>query len=481
MPKLLVANRGEIAIRIFRTARKKGWKCVAVYSEADRHSLHLAHADEAYCIGPAPAKDSYLNIPAILEAAKKSGAGFIHPGYGFLSEKSEFVRAVEAAGLIFVGPGAEAMDKLGSKIAAKLMAEQLGVPLVPGYHRPIRDNQEGIAMAMHIGVPLMIKAAAGGGGKGMRVVKDLSQIVEAITRARAESKASFADDSIFIEKYIENPRHIEVQIMADHLGHCIAFPERECSLQRRHQKLMEESPCLFISNTTREAIRNDAVRLAQACGYTNTGTVEFIVDEKENYYFLEMNTRLQVEHTVTEMLTGLDLVDLQLDIALGRPLPFTQEDIHSNRHAIQWRVYAEDPTQGFMPSTGQITTYQPPVLPQIRIDSGYGQGSVVEVFYDPMIAKLIAWDKDRFSCIERLKEALNQFSIEGIETSIPFGIRVLEHPSVLAGELSTSFLDQHLDEILYPPDLEDKYLAAAAAVYHFYQTRSNQLKLPNNG
>ena len=294
MPKLLVANRGEIAIRIFRTARKKGWKCVAVYSEADRHSLHLAHADEAYCIGPAPAKDSYLNIPAILEAAKKSGAGFIHPGYGFLSEKSEFVRTVEAAGLIFVGPGAEAMEKLGSKIAAKQMAEQLGVPLVPGYHRPIRDNQEGIAMAMHIGVPLMIKAAAGGGGKGMRVVKDLSQIVEAITRARAESKASFADDSIFIEKYIENPRDIEVQIMADHLGHCIAFPERECSLQRRHQKLMEESPCLFISNTTREAIRNDAVRLAQACGYTNTGTVEFIVDEKENYYFLEMNTRLQV-------------------------------------------------------------------------------------------------------------------------------------------------------------------------------------------
>lgn len=481
MPKLLVANRGEIAIRIFRTARKKGWKCVAVYSEADRQSLHLAHADEAYCIGPAPAKDSYLNIPAILEVAKKSGAGFIHPGYGFLSEKSEFVRAVEAAGLVFVGPGAEAMEKLGSKIAAKQMAEQLNVPMVPGYHRPIRDDQEGIAMAMQVGVPLMIKAAAGGGGKGMRVVKDLAQIVEAITRARAESKASFADDSIFIEKYIENPRHIEVQIMADHQGHCIAFPERECSLQRRHQKLMEESPCLFISNRTREAIRKDAIRLAQACGYSNTGTVEFIVDKEEKYYFLEMNTRLQVEHTVTEMLTGLDLVDLQLEIALGRPLPFNQEDIRSNGHAMQWRIYAEDPTQGFMPSTGQITAYRPPVLPHIRIDSGYGKGSVVEVFYDPMIAKLIAWDQDRFSCMERLKEALEQFIIEGIETSIPFGIHVLEHPAVIAGELSTAFLDQHLDSILHPPGLEDKYLAAAAAVYHFYQTKSNKIKLPNIG
>ncbi|HNR08162.1 MAG TPA: biotin carboxylase N-terminal domain-containing protein [Saprospiraceae bacterium] len=480
MPKLLVANRGEIAIRIFRTARKKGWKCVAVYSEADRHSLHLAHADEAYCIGPAPAKDSYLNIPSILEAAKKSGAGFIHPGYGFLSEKSEFVSAVESAGLVFIGPGVEAMQKLGSKIAAKQIAEQLGIPLVPGYHRPIRDDGEGIAMARHIGVPLMIKAAAGGGGKGMRVVKDLSQIVEAISRARAESKASFADDSIFLEKYIENPRHVEVQIMADLSGRCIAFPERECSLQRRHQKLMEESPCVFISSTTREALRRDAVRLAQACGYTNTGTVEFIVDAEENYYFLEMNTRLQVEHTVTEMLTGLDLVDLQLDIALGRSLPFTQEEIRSVGHAMQWRIYAEDPAQGFMPSTGQITKYLAPTLPQIRIDSGYGQGSEVEVYYDPMIAKLIASDQDRFSCMERLKEALQQFIIEGIETSIPFGIRVLEHPAVLAGDLSTGFLDQHLNEILYPPDLEDKYLAAAAAAYHYYRTQSGQLKLPNH-
>lgn len=478
MPKVLVANRGEIAIRIFKTARKKGWACVAVYSDADRDSLHLEYADEAYYIGPSPATESYLNIPAILKAATESEAGFIHPGYGFLSEKAEFSQAVIDAGLKFIGPSPASMQKLGGKISAKQIAQELGIPLVPGHHLAIKDQEQALQIARETGIPLIIKAAAGGGGKGMRVVRQFDEIEEAIGLARAEALASFGDDSLFIEKYIENPRHIEVQIMADQHGHCVYFPERECSIQRRYQKLMEESPCNFIPEQVKRSMYADALNLAKATGYTNTGTVEFIVDRDGRYYFLEMNTRLQVEHTVTEMLTGLDLVDLQLEVALGHELPITQEAITATGHAMQWRIYAEDPKHNFSPSTGTITHYDIPELPGIRIDSGYALGKTVSIYYDPMIAKLISRADNRLACIENLKQALMRFDLWGIESSIPFGINLLEHPDLIEGNLSTGFLDQHLQEILNPADSMDKHLAIAAAAYYLYKQKSSILKLP---
>ncbi|MDZ4708734.1 MAG: biotin carboxylase N-terminal domain-containing protein [Saprospiraceae bacterium] len=478
MPKVLVANRGEIAIRIFKTARKKGWACVAVYSDADRDSLHLEYADEAYFIGPSPATESYLNIPAILKAAKESNAGYIHPGYGFLSEKAEFAQAVADAGIQFIGPTPASMQKLGSKISAKQIAKALGIPLVPGHHLAIKDQEQALHIARDTGIPLIIKAAAGGGGKGMRVVHHFDEIEEAIGLARAEALASFGDDRLFIEKYIENPRHIEVQIMADQHGNCVYFPERECSIQRRYQKLMEESPCNFITDQVKHSLYADALNLAKASGYTNTGTVEFIIDSHGNYYFLEMNTRLQVEHTVTEMLTGLDLVDLQLEVALGHELPLKQEEIIAAGHAMQWRIYAENPQQNFAPSTGTITHYQVPELPDIRIDSGYISGKTVSIYYDPMIAKLISRAHHRADCIENLKQALVQFELRGIETSIPFGIKLLQHPDLLEGNLSTGFLDQHLDEILNPADAMEIHLAIAAAAYYHYQNKSSILQRP---
>ena len=480
MPKVLVANRGEIAIRIFKTARKKGWACVAVYSDADRDSLHLEYADEAYYIGSSPATESYLNIPAILKAAKDSNAGYIHPGYGFLSEKAEFAQAVADAGIQFIGPTPAAMLKLGSKISAKQLAKELGIPLVPGNHLAIKDHKQALQIARDTGIPLIIKAAAGGGGKGMRVVRNFDEIEEAIGLARAEALASFGDDSLFIEKFIENPRHIEVQIMADQHGHCVYFPERECSIQRRYQKLMEESPCNFIPEKVKQSMYSDALNLAKASGYTNTGTVEFIIDNDGNYYFLEMNTRLQVEHTVTEMLTGLDLVDMQLDVALGHELPLKQEEINATGHAMQWRIYAENPMQNFAPSTGTITHYHAPELRDIRIDSGYTVGKAVSIYYDPMIAKLLSRAAHRTDCIEKLKQALIQFDIRGIETSIPFGIKLLQHPDLLKGNLSTGFLDQHLGEILNPADSLEKHLAMAAAAYFHYQYKSSILQLPKS-
>lgn len=478
MPKVLVANRGEIAIRIFKTARKKGWGCVAVYSDADRESLHVEYADEAYYIGPSPASESYLNIPAILQAAKSSNAQFIHPGYGFLSEKAEFAQAVTDAGIQFIGPTAAAMQKLGSKISAKQIAKALGIPLVPGHHQAIKNQAEALMIARETGIPLIIKAAAGGGGKGMRVVHDLNQIEEAIGLARAEALASFADDSLFIEQYIDQPRHIEVQIMADHHGHCIHFPERECSIQRRYQKLMEESPCNFIPDQIKQSMYADAMNLAKASGYTNTGTVEFIIDRQGNYYFLEMNTRLQVEHTVTEMLTGIDLVDMQLEVAMGNPLPMTQEEVVADGHAMQWRIYAEDPQNQFAPSTGTITHYDLPDLSDIRIDSGYNAGKTVSIYYDPMIAKLLSRAKNRTECIDLLIRALTQFDLRGIESSISFGINLLHHRDLKEGRLSTGFLDRHLQEILNTGNTLEKHLVLAAAAYYIYRQKSAILQLP---
>jgi acetyl-CoA carboxylase biotin carboxylase subunit len=480
MPKLLVANRGEIAIRIFKTARKRGWTCVAIYSEADNESLHLEYADEIYCIGPAPASQSYLHIQKIIEVAREANVDFIHPGYGFLSENAKFVQAVSDAGIHFIGPGVHAMNLLGNKISAKKLAHALGVPLVPGNQYAISDTNQAIEIANEIGFPIMIKAAAGGGGKGMRMIQDVSTLKEGIELAKAEAKASFGNDEIFIERLIPSPRHIEIQIIADSHGNVLGLPERECSLQRRHQKIMEESPANHLSPKLRSNMIGDAIKLARESGYVSTGTIEFIIDADEQYYFLEMNTRLQVEHTVTEMITGLDLVDLQFDIAEGKALVLTQADLVANGHAIQWRIYAEDPNNNFMPSTGKITEFTVPDQEHIRIDAGYKAGKVVSVYYDPMIAKLIAWSTERSSCIQLLRTALSEFEISGIITSIPFGISILDHPSILNGDYHVNFLDQQLQDILHGNKQLLHAKAAAALALYLNNLESQQVVIPLN-
>ncbi len=475
----MVANRGEIAIRIFKTAKRKGWSTVAVYSDADKDSLHLAFADEAYCIGPGPSRESYLNINSILTIARSCGVDCIHPGYGFLSENPDFVSAVKAAGILFVGPNIEAMNLLGNKISAKKMASSLGIPLVPGNHHAISDMDEAIRLANDIGFPIMIKAAAGGGGKGMRVVHAIEDLKESIQLAQTEAKSSFGNDEIFMEQFILSPRHIEVQVIGDQQGHLVYLPERECSLQRRHQKIMEESPANNFSTTLRRKMGEDAVRLAKASGYFSTGTVEFIVDQQDNYFFLEMNTRLQVEHTVTEMITNLDLVDMQLDIVYGLPLQLQQDDITYTGHAIQWRVYAEDPNQNFAPSTGQITNYQEPNLDHIRIDSGYNAQKRVPIYYDPMIAKLIAWGPNRQDSLAKLRLALRKYDIDGIYTTIAFGIKILDQPAIQNGEYAVDFLHLHLEKILQDSSSLKYAQAAASLALYLHRKSLNSLKPPN--
>lgn len=474
----MVANRGEIAIRIFKTAKAKGWATVAVYSEADKDSLHVQYADESFCIGPAPAIKSYLNIESIIHAAIALKVDCIHPGYGFLSENASFAQAVRDAHIHFAGPDAESMKLLGNKISAKKMAAAIGMPLVPGHHQAIADLDEALKLASEIGYPVMIKAAAGGGGKGMRIIAEAAQLREGILLAQAEAKASFGYDDIFIERFIPSPRHIEIQVIGDSHGHLIYLPERECSLQRRHQKIMEESPANDLSDEIRLKMSEDAVRLAISCGYFSTGTVEFIVDRSGSYYFLEMNTRLQVEHTVTEMITGLDLVDLQLDIAMGNSLKINQKDVLTKGHAIQWRICAEDPSQKFAPSSGKITRYHVPRIDQIRLDSGYAQNKIVSIFYDPMIAKLIAWDTDRIRCLNRLISALQEFDIEGITTTIAFGIQVLNHSSIQKGHYGVDFIDKNLESILEDSSSIAQAKAAAALALYLYQKSLGTL--PNN-
>lgn len=479
MPKLLVANRGEIAIRIFKTARKKGWTCVAIYSEADAQSMHLEFADETYCIGPAPSIQSYLNKDAIIALALKIKADFIHPGYGFLSENAEFAEAVRKAGIRFVGPDAQAMNHLGNKISAKITAHGLGIPLVPGNHTSISDTGEASLIAKRIGFPVIIKAAAGGGGKGMRVIHSIEQLNEGIELAKSEALASFGNDDIFIERFIQSPRHIEIQIIGDTYGTVLYLPPRECSLQRRHQKIMEESPANEVSQELIESMSIDAVKLAKACNYYSTGTVEFIV-EGDHYYFLEMNTRLQVEHTVTEMITGLDLVDLQLEVAMDGPLPLRQEEVVIHGHAMQWRINAEDPYNNFAPSSGHIITFRPPSMEHIRLDSGYKTDKEIPVFYDSLIAKLIAWAPDRRSCISSLRAALNSFMIEGVKTSIPFGIQVLDQPAIQSGHYAVDFLDKNLQIILDNSTNKLHAKAAAILALHLYIESKSRLITPKS-
>jgi len=505
--KILVANRGEIARRILRTCRDMGLGTVAVCSEADLYAAHVREADEAICLGPAPSSESYLRIDRILEAARATGAQAIHPGYGFLSEKEDFARAVEAAGLVFVGPTPEAIAKMGSKIAAKRLMAAHGVPVVPGYDGSQgQDDAAFIAAAEHIGLPLLIKASAGGGGKGMRIVRRLEDLPAALATARREAQSSFGDPALLIERYIDSPRHIEVQILGDGNGHVIHLFERECSIQRRHQKVLEEAPSPGVDPIMRERLGAAAVAAGKAIGYRSAGTVEFVVDGRyclgpdgalpaehrdahevgdligdvafAGIHFLEINTRIQVEHPVTELVTGLDLVRLQIEIAMGRPLTLQQDDLRMSGHAIEARLYAEDPDQDFLPQTGRLVAFELPDTPGLRVDTGVGAGDEVSIHYDPMLAKVIAWGHDRAEANRRLERALAGARVHGVTTNLAFLRSVLAHPAWRAGALSTHFIDEHKGALVGrapDPAALDRALRIATVAHALTLDRSRAL------
>ncbi|MGM4927856.1 acetyl/propionyl/methylcrotonyl-CoA carboxylase subunit alpha [Tardiphaga sp. 619_E2_N8_5] len=460
---LLIANRGEIACRVIRTARAMGLRTVAVYSEADANALHVVEADEAVLIGPARARDSYLNIERILEAAKKTGAEAIHPGYGFLSESAEFAQACADAGLIFVGPTAEMITAMGSKSGSKALMEKAGVPLVPGFHGEAQDDATLAKAADKIGFPVLVKASAGGGGRGMRVVRSAAELAPAIVSAKREAKAAFSDDRMLIEKYVDNPRHIEVQIVGDSHGNLVSLFERECTLQRRHQKVIEEAPSPTLNGAQREAVCAAARKAAGAVNYVGAGTIEFVSDGKD-VFFIEMNTRLQVEHPVTELITGVDLVEWQLRVAFGEKLPLTQSEIKLNGHAIEARVYAENPHKNFMPSVGRIRTWRTPAETNgLRIDAGYREGDAVSPNYDAMLAKVIAWAPTRDAAINRLNRGLEETDIRGIVTNTPFLSALVTHPDVRANTIDTGFIEREL-KVLTPDSAAPGDLELCAAV-----------------
>jgi acetyl-CoA carboxylase, biotin carboxylase subunit len=469
--KVLVANRGEIALRVMRSVREMGIGTVAVFSEADRQSPHVRFADEAVCIGPPASSESYLRIEKIIAAAKQTGANAIHPGYGFLSENEDFARACREAGIIFIGPTPEAIEVMGSKLAAKEAVAKFNVPLVPGTSTPITDIKEAKAIADKIGYPVLIKASAGGGGKGMRVVEQAAEFESQLERATSEAMSSFGDGSVFIEKYITNPKHIEFQIFGDHHGHVIHFFERECSIQRRHQKVIEEAPSSALTPEIRHAMGEAAINVAKSCGYTNAGTVEFILDENKNFYFLEMNTRLQVEHPVSEMISGVDLVKLQVHVAQGEELPFKQEDLSIRGHAIEARVYAEDPANNFLPDIGKLQTYKIPKGHGVRVDDGFEQGMSIPFYYDPMIAKLVCHAETREMAIEKTLRALHDYEITGVETTIGFCRFAVNHEAFRSGNFDTNFVNRYFKpDLLQSNKSEEESMAAALAVMLFNET-----------
>jgi acetyl-CoA carboxylase biotin carboxylase subunit len=461
--KILIANRGEIAVRVIRACRELGIASVAVFSDVDRAALFVRKADEAYHIGPAAAAESYLNIPKIIDVARRSGAEAIHPGYGFLSENPNFAQACADAGIKFIGPTAASMEMMGSKTRARQHMDSAGVPFVPGTSRGVDSLEEAEQVAARIGYPVMLKAAAGGGGKGMRLVESSKDLRSALDSARSEAQRAFGDSEVYIEKYIVNPRHIEMQVLADEHGNCVWLGERECSIQRRHQKVLEESPSPLVDADMRRRMGEIAVRVAKAANYTNAGTVEFLSDQQKNFYFLEMNTRLQVEHPVTELITGLDLVHLQIRIAAGEKLPFTQEQVQIRGHAMECRIYAEDPDNNYFPSPGKITLLLAPSGPGIRRDSGMYEGWSVPIDYDPLLAKLIGYGSDRRQTIGRLRRALNEYFVGGIKTNISLFRRILEDPDFQAGKLDTGFLDRLLVKPPKQGDRRDSDVAAIAA------------------
>lgn len=443
MKKILVANRGEIAIRIMRSAREMGIETVAVFSEADRNALHVRYADEAVFIGPAPSSQSYLSSSKIIAAAKKIGADAIHPGYGFLSENADFSDSVVKAGLIFIGPTGDSMRKVGSKLAAKATAELHNVPLVPGTAKAIEDVEDAKRIAAGIGFPILIKASAGGGGKGMRIVNNVNEFAEQMKLAVSEAKSSFGDGAVFIEKYVASPRHIEIQVLGDKHGNVVHLFERECSIQRRHQKVVEEAPSSVLTAKLRKEMGECAVKIAKACDYEGAGTVEFLLDEKHNFYFLEMNTRLQVEHPVTEFITGLDLVKEQIKVARGEKLLFSQEELKIQGHAIEIRVYAEDPENDFLPDIGTLNTYRIPQGPGVRVDDSYEEGMEIPIYYDPMIAKLITYGSNRKEAIDRMIRAIDDYKISGLATTLNFCRFVMQHKAFVEGNFDTHFVKNH--------------------------------------
>ena len=479
MKKILVANRGEIALRIMRTARKMGIQTVAVYSEADRHAPHVKFADEAVLLGPPPSNQSYLLGDKIIALAKTLGVDGIHPGYGFLSENAAFSRAVSTAGMTFIGPSPQSIEVMGSKLGAKEAVKSYGIPMVPGTEGAISDIAEAKLIAATIGYPILIKASAGGGGKGMRVVESEADFDEQMNRAVSEAISSFGDGAVFIEKYVASPRHIEIQILADNHGNTVYLFERECSIQRRHQKLIEEAPSSCLTPEIRRRMGEDAVKVAQACQYSGAGTVEFLVDTHLNYYFLEMNTRLQVEHPVSEWITGLDLVEQQILVARGEHLAFSQANLSINGHAIELRVCAEDPMEGFLPSVGQLLRYRPPInMVNVRVDNGIEEGMDVPIYYDPMLAKLIAWGATRDEAMQRLIEAIDEFEVEGVATTLAFGKFVLQHEAFRSGNFDTNFIKHYFTpEKLQRTDEAD--IAATLAV-RLFREKKHQLVVPTS-
>jgi acetyl-CoA carboxylase biotin carboxylase subunit len=461
--KVLIANRGEIAVRIIRACREMGIKTVAVFSEIDRKALHVRFADEAYPIGPAPSTQSYLDMEKLIEVAKESGAEAIHPGYGFLAENPTFVRFVESEGLVFIGPPSYAVELLGDKIAARKTMKNAGVPIVPGTEVEIASEDQATSIAEKIGFPILIKAVGGGGGKGMRIVRQKSELKEALRGASSEASSAFADPRIYIEKYLERPRHVEIQILADKYGSVIHLGERECSIQRRHQKVVEESPSPIVDEKMRKAMGEQAVKAAKAAGYVNAGTMEFLVDQDRKFYFLESNTRLQVEHPVTEMVTGIDIAKEQIKIASGMKLSYKQEDIKWKGSAIECRIYAEDPENNFLPSMGTVHSYVEPSGPGVRVDSGLYEGIEISLYYDPLIAKLLVWGNDRIEAIERMKRALSEYRISGVATTIPFHLKVMNNEKFKEGKIHTHFIEEEMekDQLIMSRESDDIFKAVA--------------------
>ncbi len=450
--KILIANRGEIAVRIARACKELKIKSAAIYSEADKNSLHIRYADEAYFIGPSPASESYLNYPKIIELAQKIGADAIHPGYGFLAENSEFISAAEKSGITFIGPSSKSVELMGEKTAARALMKKNNVPVVPGIEKPLTDIEEAKSAAKIIGYPVILKASAGGGGKGMRKVFNENELQQAFERAKNEALKAFGNSDVYLEKLIDDPKHIEVQIIGDKHGNYAHLFERECSVQRRHQKVIEEAPSAFVDEITRRKITDAAINAAKACNYYNAGTVEFLMDKNKNFYFLEMNTRLQVEHPVTELITGIDLVKEQINIAAGNKLSFDQSHLQINGHAIECRIYAEDVDNNFAPSIGKILHHKPPLGPGIRLDPGIDAASEVTIYYDPMLSKLAAWGKNREEAIERMRRALGEYQISGVITNIPAFNWVFNQPSFIDGTFTINFIEKE-----FMPLIPDKW------------------------
>ncbi|MFY7757795.1 MAG: acetyl-CoA carboxylase biotin carboxylase subunit [Flavobacterium stagni] len=479
MTKILVANRGEIAIRVMKTAKKMGIKTVAVFSEADRNALHVKFADEAVCIGPAPSAQSYLKGDTILEVAKSLGVDAIHPGYGFLSENASFSALCEENGIIFIGPKPKAIEMMGSKLAAKEAVMHYNIPMVPGVDHAIVDVEEAKKTAKEVGFPILIKASAGGGGKGMRVVEREEDFEAQMERAISEATSAFGDGSVFIEKYVSKPRHIEIQVMADSHGNVVYVFERECSVQRRHQKVVEEAPSAILTPEKRKEMGEAAVKVAKACDYLGAGTVEFLMDEHLNFYFLEMNTRLQVEHPVTELISGLDLVELQIRVARGEALPMKQDDLQIHGHAMELRVYAEDPMNDFLPNVGNLEVYRLPEGEGIRVDNGIAEGMDVPIYYDPMLSKLVTYGKTREESIEKMIEAIDNYIVKGVATTLPFGKFVMQHEAFRSGEFDTGFVKKYYDAEKLKAQLDTEAEIAAYLALQNYLNDKKILRVPN--